>query len=228
MILNRRDSWVGDSLDIYGEFSESEVEVFRKYIKPGDLVLDIGANIGAHTVVLSQLVGDTGLVLAFEPERYNYYTLCGNLAINNIKNTIAVQQALSNTGGYLDVPYFDPRIDNFGCLELDRDYSKLPHYSVPCITIDSLKLEKCNFVKMDVEGMELTVLQGSITLIKKHKPVLYMEDDREDKSKDLRHFVSTLEYKIQEHNASLFNPQNFNSEKYNIFGSVVSKNLLCS
>jgi FkbM family methyltransferase len=155
MILNRRDSWVGDSLDIYGEFSESEVEVFRRFVKPGDTVLDVGANIGAHTVVLSQLVGSSGQVYAFEPECYNYYTLCGNLAINNIFNTIASQVGVSNRMGTIKVPLINyPQNTNYGNLELDKDYTHYPHYEVPCITIDSLKLSSCSFIKADVEGME--------------------------------------------------------------------------
>ena len=228
MILNRRDSWVGDSLDIYGEFSESEVEVFRKHIKPGDVVLDIGANIGAHTVVLSKLVGDSGIVVAFEPERYNYYTLCGNLALNNIFNVIAFQQGVGNKLGVIKVPFINtPQNTNYGSLELDKDYSSYPHYDVPCVTIDKLGLDKCAFIKADVEGMEKMVLEGGIETIKKFKPVLYLEDDREEKSTELRKYVGGLGYKIVEHGAELFNKNNFNGEKFNIFGEIISKNILC-
>lgn len=228
MILNRRDSWVGDSLDIYGEFSESEVQVFRKYVTPGSVVLDIGANIGAHTVVLSQLVGDNGGVIAFEPERYNFYTLCGNLAINNIMNVIAFQQGVSKENGTIKVPYINsPHNTNYGGLELDADWSKVLHYVVPCVKIDSIGLEKCDFIKMDVEGMERIALEGAVETIKKFKPILYVEDDREDKSVELRRFIKELGYKIEQHDALLFNKSNFNKEKYNIFGNLVSKNILC-
>jgi len=228
MIINRRDRWVGDSLDIYGEFSESEVEVFRKYIKPGDLVLDVGANIGAHTVALSHLVGDSGIVVAFEPERYNYYTLCGNLAMNNIKNVVAFQQAVGEKAGTINVPYIDnPHNSNYGALELDQDYSTIPHYKVPCITLDSLHLEKCNFIKMDVEGMEKFALMGCVETIKKFHPIMYLEDDRENKSKELREFIGTLGYRIEEHNALLFNSKNYSNVTTNVFGGIVSKNIIC-
>jgi FkbM family methyltransferase len=228
MIINRRDSWVGDSLDIYGEFSESEVEVFRKYIKPGDTVLDVGANIGAHTVPLSQIVGDSGIVFAFEPERGNYYTLCGNVAINNLKNVIAHQLAVGDKAGTIKVPFIDtPLNSNYGGLELDKDYSNIPHYIVPCVTIDDLHLEKCSFIKIDVEGMEKNVLMGCTKTIKRLHPILYVEDDRTNRSEELREFIKNLGYKIEEHNASLFNVINFNKEEYNIFGNIASINILC-
>lgn len=228
MILNRRDSWVGDSLDIYGEFSESEVAIFKKYIKSGDVVLDVGANIGAHTVVMSQLVGDAGAVVAFEPERMNYYTLCGNIAINNLHNVVAFQQGVGDTAGIVKVPYINsPHNTNYGALELDADWSTVPHYTVPCVKLDDIGLDRCSFIKMDVEGMEKVALMGCVETIKKFKPILYIEDDREDRSVELRRFIKELGYKIEEHAAVLFNKGNFNKEKYNMFGNIASKNILC-
>ena len=228
MIVNRRDRWVGDSLDIYGEFSESEVEIFRKYIKPGDVVLDIGANIGAHTVVLSQLVGPTGTVIAIEPERTNYYALCGNIALNNCVNTIAYQWGVSNVSGALKVPLINvPQNSNFGALELDKDWSATAHYVVPCVRLDDVGLGGCNFIKMDVEGMERLALEGGSEMIRHFKPILYVEDDRAEKSEALRAYIKELGYSIEEHDAVLFNPGNFNGEKCNVFGGIVSKNLVC-
>lgn len=228
MIINRRDSWVGDSLDIYGEFSESEVEVFRKYVQPGDFVLDIGANIGAHTIVFSQLVQDTGTVLAFEPERINYYSLCGNIAINNCYNTVAFQQAVGKAQGMIKVPLLDrTQTTNYGAVELTKDWSDSATYEVPAITIDTLTLSKCNFVKMDIEGMEQEALEGAVKTIAKLKPILYLEDDRPEKSDSLRKYVVSLGYTITVHRAPLFNKNNFGGQSHNIFGSVESHNILC-
>src|SRR5687768_6606900 len=69
MLYNVNDLYVGRSLDLYGEFSEGEVEVFRQLVRPGDLVMDVGANVGAHTVWFAKAVGPGGVVLAFEPQR---------------------------------------------------------------------------------------------------------------------------------------------------------------
>jgi len=69
MIYNKNDMYVGKSLELYGEFSEGEVDLFRQLVHQGDTVLEIGANLGAHTLVLAQLAGEGGCVYAFEPQR---------------------------------------------------------------------------------------------------------------------------------------------------------------
>ena len=57
------------SLDVYGEFSEGETEIFRQIVRPGDIVLEVGANIGVHTVFLAKAVSPGGGVIALEPQR---------------------------------------------------------------------------------------------------------------------------------------------------------------
>jgi FkbM family methyltransferase len=137
MIYNNSDQWVGRSLEKYGEFSESEVQVFRDAIRPGSVVLDIGANIGCHTVAFSRIVGPAGTVFAYEPERTNFNTLCGNIAINSIKNVYCFQKAVGATSGSIVVPELDhSRMNNYGSITLDADYSGAATYPVPLITLD--------------------------------------------------------------------------------------------
>ena len=79
MLYNVNDDYIGRSLDIYGEFSEGEIEAFSLLVHPGDIVLDVGANIGSHTIWFAQAVGPTGGVMAFEPQRLLFQTLCPTL-----------------------------------------------------------------------------------------------------------------------------------------------------
>lgn len=72
MAFHHTDKWIGRSLDLYGEWSEGEVELFRNVVKPGDVVIEAGANVGALTIPLAKIVGDTGRVHAFEPQKDNF------------------------------------------------------------------------------------------------------------------------------------------------------------
>lgn len=233
MIYNNSDIWVGRSIEKYGEFSESEVQLFRDCVKPGFAVLDVGANIGCHTIALSRLVEGNGVVFAYEPERNNFATLCGNIALNNIGNVYAFQKAVGSTSGLIAVPELDlERTVNFGGLSLDHDYSTGVHYPVPLITLDECNFLKCDFIKMDIEGMEKLALMGGAATILKCKPLLYVENDRDDKSKELIEYIDSLGYVIYKHFAPLFNPNNYYNEKENVFVNekgvqIISGNVFC-
>jgi FkbM family methyltransferase len=225
VIFNQFDQYVGRSFDLYGEFSEGEVAMFRQIIEPDMLVLDVGANIGAHTIVMSQLVGPAGLVHAFEPQRLVYQTLAGNMAINSLTNVICHQKALGNKPGTLLVPFLDyANVANYGGLELGHWTEGEP---VDIITIDSLDLPNCNFIKMDVEGMEQIALEGAVNTIKSFRPYMYVENDRKEKSDGLVRFIDSLNYDMYWHLTKIYNQNNFANNSENIFGEVVSVNMLC-
>lgn len=212
---------------MYGEYSESEVQLYTKLIKNGDTVIEVGGNIGSLTVPLSRLVG-SGVVMTFEPERTAFCTLAGNIAINNLRNVFCYQQAIGKTPGVINVPELDlERTDNFGGLELDKDYTQCPHYPIGLNTIDSVNLQRCDVIKIDVEGMELAVLEGASNTIDKLSPHLVVEDDRPGKSEALRAFLRSKGYTLYLHEAMFFNPNNWNGVKNNVFGNVASINLFC-
>src|SRR5208282_3272360 len=77
LLYNPLDEYIGKSLDLYGEFSEGEVGVYRQLVRPGDVVIDAGANNGVFTLVFARAVGPAGRVIAFEPQRVLFQTLCG-------------------------------------------------------------------------------------------------------------------------------------------------------
>jgi len=233
MIYNTKDIWVGKSFEKYSEFSELEVQLFRDCLKEGDSAIDVGANIGSHTIAFSQIVGKSGMVLAFEPERINFNTLCGNVAINNIRNIYCFQNAVGSKLGTIPVPELNiEKTENFGSLSLTKDYSTAHHYTVPMTTLDSFGLSRVNFIKVDVEGMEIDVISGSLNTIDRCKPILYLENDRIENAMELINLVNSLGYIVYSHNPSLFNPDNFAKEKENVFltdsgAHIVSINLFC-
>ena len=157
IMYNQLDEFVGKSLRLYGEFSQGEASLFDQIVKPGHVVVEAGANIGAHTIHLAQLAGDKGQVWAFEPQRLVFQLLAGNVALNSLTNVRCLQKCLGDGGEKsLLVPVLDVNaVNNWGGLELGACTEGEP---VEVVTVDSLDLPGCDFFKIDVEGMELNVL----------------------------------------------------------------------
>ncbi len=226
VVYNKNDLYIGKAVEKYGEFSEFEVDLFRQICRPGDVVVEVGANIGTHTVALSNIVGEHGLVHAFEPQPIIFYTLCANVAINSLNNVHCLNLAAGAAEGFVLIPninYEEP--GNYGSVEVDKFKKgnqirrvRLDNY----IAVPSLRL-----LKIDVEGMESEVIRGAKKLIARHKPVIYVENDRPEKSKDLIELIRSLDYRMYWHQPLLFNPNNFFGDSENIYPNIVSINMLC-
>ncbi len=108
-LYNKLYTYVGKSIELYGEFSQGEAHLFDQLLKPGSIVLEAGANYGTHTVHLAQIVGEQGHVFAFEPQPHVFYGLCANVALNNLINVTCRQEALGTEEGEIIVPVVDPR-----------------------------------------------------------------------------------------------------------------------
>jgi FkbM family methyltransferase len=122
------------------------------------VVADLGANFGAHTLVFSKLVGELGKVYAFEPQRMVYNSLCGTVALNLLYNVVVVNAAVGEENGYVDEVDLDlSRVNNVGAVSLESVTPEMASYKVPIMKF----LTPCNFIKLDVEGMEELALRGA-------------------------------------------------------------------
>ena len=146
--------------------------LLRSLIKQGDLVFDIGANIGYLSILFRSLVGSTGKVIAFEPSRRAYFQLERNTAFMN--EIIAVNIAISNSNKYL--PFMET-----SCLE--RSSLEVIQEAVQIVDVKAIRLDDLcikwgipNFIKVDVEGHEHAVFEGASDLLKKsNRPLIYFE-----------------------------------------------------
>lgn len=223
MLVNRHDIYIGRSILELGEFSEGEVDLFRQVVRPGGLVFEAGANIGAHTVPLAKMVGPSGRVVAVEPQRVVFQTLCANIALSSLTNVYAYCAAAGRQMGKLLVPDIDYTQDNnFGGLGLE---GRTSGQEIPLITIDSLGLEKLDLLKADVEGMELDVLLGAEQTIARCRPLLYVENDRQEKSEELIAHIKSLGYEAYVHKPRLYVENNFFGQRENPFGNIISLNI---
>ena len=101
-----------------------------------------------------------------------------------------------------------------------------PSEPVEIVPVDTLGLARCDLLKIDVEGMEGEVLAGATTTITRFRPVLYVENDREEKSAPLIERLLSLDYELFWHLPFLFNPENFFGQTANVFKGIVSINIL--
>ena len=143
-------------------------DIMKKYIKPGTLAIDIGAHIGTHTLMMSQLVGPKGHVIAFEPQIKLFSELVMNMVLNRCVNVKAYRCALGDN--FKNIEMNAPVTDNEGGTGIGKggDPTKM-------ITLDSLNLENVSLIKIDVENFEYEVLLGAEKTIRKNKPYLIIE-----------------------------------------------------
>jgi FkbM family methyltransferase len=223
------DEIVGRSLDRYGEYSEEEVTVIDKCLRPGEVAIDVGANIGALTVPMAKKVGPQGRVIVYEACPQNADLLRRNLAANGL-DYVEVHACAASAGyGSLAITPLDSLgHKNFGRVEVGgAPVSDLRNGRVPCTPIDGLHLSRCKFIKIDAEGHERQVLMGARATIARCRPIIYCENDREEHSERLIAELTGMGYRLYWHQPPLFNPQNYRGEKKNIFGRVVSRMMVC-
>lgn len=160
----------------------------------GSVVVDAGANIGLVCVPVAEaLQARGGVVHAFEVQRMMFYALCGTAALNDLSNLFVYNQALGSAPGWLGASppdYGQPQdFGLFSLIDQDREHTE----KIPVVTIDSLGLERLDFLKIDVEGMEIDVLTGARNSIEIHRPICWIEYWKIG-AETLRTFFAELNY----------------------------------
>lgn len=227
MLYTMNDLTIGRALDRYGEFSEIEAAFMCGMIKPGDHVVEVGANMGSLTVPLANAVGPAGSLTVFEPQPILFQNLCANVALNGFLHVRTINAAIGAEPGSVRLPKLDfekPGLFGAHGIGSNEDGDLCLVYKLD----DILSLPSCKLMKIDVEGMEQDVIRGSTEFIKQHRPILYVENDRKEKSPELISVLQELGYVMYWHLPPLFNPMNFFGESVNDFGRTISINMLCA
>lgn len=221
------DFYITQSLKLYGEYCPDEARALAMLIKPGDTVVEVGANMGTHTVAMARRCAP-GLLYAFEPQHRVFQVLCGNLAMNGVGNVRAYPEACGAVAGWATVPQVDyGRVGNFGGVSLTSADGPGAGQTVRVTALDDLSLEACRLIKIDVEGWEAEVLRGAVQTVARLRPILYVENDRPAKQQELISLIDGMGYRQYWHMPRLFSPDNFNGATENVFGNVASLNMLC-
>ena len=171
MTYPSNDGAIGKCLEVFGEWSEGETTIMANFISEGDNVIDVGANMGTTVLPASKKVGKKGRVIAFEPQTIIAQCLQTNLTLNNIKNVIVYNIALSDKDGWAklnDNEFTESgRYGEAGISENGTD--------IKTMKLDDLKLNSCSLIKLDIEGHEWAAMQGASNFILRHRPTIYME-----------------------------------------------------
>lgn len=185
-------------------FEKDVIELASKYIKPGNTVLDVGANFGQMSILFSNMVGETGKVHSFDADDWIYEIFNKNIEANN-KTGIIIPHfgAVHNVAGEtLIFPEQDfEEFSAYGSYGID--YNAKKGREIKTITIDSLNIENpIHFIKIDIQGGDLQAMQGAVKTIEKNKmPILFeYEYHFEEKYnlcfQDYVDFVQRINYKF--------------------------------
>jgi FkbM family methyltransferase len=163
-----------DTYGMVGIHEPAVTEIIKRYVKRGDVVLDIGANIGYHTLTACKVVGENGKVYAFEPEQNNFALLRKNVEANGYKNVVLVNKAVSNKSGRSKL-FLSEFSGGTHSLYKYNYLNKRKFVWVDVISLNDFfknKTARIRLIKMDVEGAEGLVLHGMTTLLKKNKSLI--------------------------------------------------------
>jgi FkbM family methyltransferase len=174
-----------------GRNKERELFMLKRIIKKGDVVVDVGAHLGIYTYKLRKLVGKNGTVIGLEPQvELSRYL---SSAFQIFRNVTIINSAAHkvNSTKVLFTPIHNGSIATGGASlqkrSIDNEITK-----ITTIKIDSLNLARCSFIKIDVEGGELGVLEGSLQTLSRLHPSLLIEIDFTLSGKNVANTISLL------------------------------------
>lgn len=202
------DLFIGQSIKLYGEYTQVEIEYMEKYLNDTSVVYDVGGNIGYHTTAFASIAKE---VHTFEPNEKNFALLEMNTEAND--NVYLYQCAISNVNQFAHISDYDETVDgNFGKCELG-DSGQL------CRTfkLDELNIPDPDLIKIDVEGHEMSVFDGAQETITRAKPVIFFESMHVPGLDQIYDFLTGIGYNIYWAHAYNYNARNFNNNEVNVF-----------
>ena len=227
------DQYIGKSLSEYGEWSEAEVSLLTQLLSVNENIIEVGSNIGTHTIPLAKHVSKGGLVYAIEPQYQNHKLLLKNIKDNGLDNIKILKVAISSKEGEAYMNTFDEKMtSNYGDSKIFSSNFKNAE-SVHVKTLDQLfykeieEKKPIKLIKCDAQGQELNIILGSRKIIDMYKPYLYLENDDINTSKSLIEEIKGMGYIMFWHLPPLYNPNNFLKNINNVFPKIISCNMFC-
>jgi len=180
----------------FGTFEVARVRAFANRVTQGAVVYDVGANVGIYSLLASLRAGPSGKVYAFEPLERNLQHLRRHITLNNLQNCTVFEEAVCNEQG---TRRFSTAASDSCTARLSPD----GEIRVPSTTLDTCiygakRLRTPDIIKIDVEGAELEVLEGSHRALAEFHPTIFLEIHGTQLHADCRAFLSKRGYHIEE------------------------------
>lgn len=177
------DEGIDLAIYTFGCFEPTTTRVLEESILAGDVVVDIGANVGAHTLPMAKLVGETGRVFAFEPTRFARAKLVRNLELNTeLAGRVMVEQMFltdSSTGSVPEAIYSSWPLKRLSNLHKKHGGAAKDSSGTAAMKFDDYvvthSIQRVDLIKLDVDGYECHVLRGAMHILKTYRPVIVME-----------------------------------------------------
>jgi FkbM family methyltransferase len=166
----------GKFIFAFREYYEPELAYLEKILSPGKVFVDVGANFGVYTLVASRIVGEAGMVLAFEPTAESFAILRRNIQLNQFSNVRSFQVALAQMRGKAWLYHgWDPVGNSLGKDLLCGDEGEEVQTEALDQRLEENGVDRVDAIKIDVEGAEELVLRGAIRCLTTQSPIVIFE-----------------------------------------------------
>jgi FkbM family methyltransferase len=179
-----------------GSYEYDKQQLFRRYVRPGDVVYDLGANVGFYSLLASVLTGPDGRVFSFEPAPSNLAYLRRHLELNGISNCVVFDCAVSSAAGSASF--------SVGASRAESHLTVTPGASshiVKTVALDDLvaskELPPPNVIKCDIEGGEYDALRGASQILKQHQPLIFLATHSPEIHERCCSLLTSLGYRLQ-------------------------------
>lgn len=237
MLYDTDHLWIGNVLHEHGEYSPNEVKLMEDIVEPGFHIIEGGSNIGCLTIPMAKKTGPTGRVVAFEAQPQTAAILSANVVMNGLIDVVDVNESflgsLLDNGVKASIPLYPISVPRNvgGITKLNKKFGNTVSVNIEEIDyiLYVLQWDRLDLIKLDVEGNEMSALRGAEQAIRRHKPILYVEnnpfdippdennpDGRKSNPKGLIDYLSGLDYICFWHTPAIYEGSN-----------VISHNMIC-
>lgn len=175
VFVDPHDQVISRLIKKHGFYDKKGSLIIKNALKKGDVFVDVGAHIGYFSLMAALKIGNRGCVFAFEPAPVNFHLLLRNINLNKFQNITAIRKAVFDKKKKINL-YFsktntgDHRVFDSGD---NRNFLK-----IEAINLDDFfdkRNERIDFIKIDVQGSEIKVLEGMKKILKKEKLKMFIE-----------------------------------------------------